>query len=392
NLFVDEAIYYDHIGDTVTASSIHNGLMPQSLSARYNLDTFEHVESAKSSSCSRIFWARSHSEDLVPPGNADKNRNTIFTRKEKNCPPEFLDILEDGSFVYNGMDKLFVDRRNVRIKDHSDINSYLSQRLAGSVSATATRLDGLTVLLVARNANNFYHWHFDILPVLAMLEACGVGVSQIDNIVVAGKPTRFQLDMLSALGVHEDQLYRAEPGYQHVVCDRLVMPRIHNSMGLRQPRKHIDWLRGKYLPKATGQSATAKKIAIMREQRGFDNQPEVEARLQAAGYESVFPERLSYTRQVETFANATHIVSPHGAALSLLAYCRPGTVVHEIYGEHVHPCFWSLSSTLGLKYFNYNCSAIFSEEITNGGRGLAERARKSIHVPDAVISQIIQRQ
>ena len=387
--YIEAADFFDSLGDTVTANSFHDGVIPKDLVAKYDLDPYGSIDAASSADCTRIFWSAAHSEKMVPPFNTDEGRNTIFTRTEKSCPPEFVDILSDGSFVFNGTDKLFVDKENRRIIDHSDVNSYLSHRLAGPADSSALRLSGLTVLLAARNAKNFYHWHFDILPVLGMLESCGYSLSDIDNIVLPVPPTRFQQDMLEQLGIKHSQIQSFDNNYQHVVCDQLVLPRIHNSMGLRQPRKSIDWLRMKILQKISVSSTPSRKIAIMRVQRGFNNQSEVETALEQAGFETVYPEKLSYLKQVELFANASHIVSTHGAALTLLAFCRPGTVVHEMYGEHVHPCFWSLSSALGLSYYNYNCSQISSEEITNGGRGLAERLQKTIHVPGTVLEQIV---
>jgi capsular polysaccharide biosynthesis protein len=387
--YIHAAEFFDQLGDRETANALHNGVMPESLVTKYDLDPYPGIDSAESLDCRRIFASVPQSEKLIAPRNGDTARNTIFNRSEKKCPPEFADLLSGGSMVFNGIDKLYVDRDNNRIRNYSDVNAYLSHRLAGEVDSSARRLNGLTVPLLAKNSKNFYHWHFDVLPVFGMLESCGIAPDTIDNVVVPANPSRFQLEMLEGLGVNSDNVLALDPGYQHVVCDQLVLARIQNSMGLRQPRKNIDWLRSKFLNKITLSEYPDRRVAIMRKERGFRNQQVVESKLLDENYEILYPEEMTYLEQVEAFANASHIISPHGAALTLLAYCRPGTVVHEIYGEHVHPCFWSLSSTLGLVYYNYNCSQITSEEITNAGRGLAERLKKTIEVPDSVIEQIL---
>ena len=45
------------------------------------------------------------------------------------------------------------------------------------------------------------------------------------------------------------------------------------------------------------------------------------------------------------------MVGVHGAALTNLAFCRPGTRVLEILGqEYVNPCYRDLSAAAGLRY------------------------------------------
>ena len=61
--------------------------------------------------------------------------------------------------------------------------------------------------------------------------------------------------------------------------------------------------------------------------------------------------------QVKTFAEATHIVSPHGAGLTNLLWCRPKTKVYELthkafVGKIVYP---SLSHHLELKHHVILC-------------------------------------
>ena len=388
--FVAAAEYFDRIGEEETGSSLHNGVVPGWLVKKYQLEKYASEDSSRLSSCEALAWYPAQSEKLTAPKNTDPNRNSVFERTVKECPHEVLNMLRDGALVYDGMNKLFIDPQNTRVSNHSDVNSYLSHTLAGEINQSGETLKGLSILLAARNSGNFYHWHFDILPVLGLVEECGISISRLDNIILTDKESSFHLPMLKKLGVRDDQIRIIKPGYEIVRCENLLLPTIRCNMGMRQPRKHIDWLRSKFLDndEAGLTRQTGTRLAIMRDRRGYTNPQLVTEFLEAKGYQMFMPEKYSYAEQVRMFQNASHVVAPHGAALALLAFCRPGTVVHEFYGEHIHPCFWAISSTLGLDYYNYNCSQINRAEVTNGGRGMVNRLNKSIDVTEELLQSI----
>ncbi len=96
-----------------------------------------------------------------------------------------------------------------------------------------------------------------------------------------------------------------------------------------------------------------RKIFVTRkdaENRNIKNQDELIMGLK--GWETVTLEDLSIKEQVKTFAEATHIVAPHGAGLTNLLWCRPKTKVYELtheafFGKKVYP---TLSHHLGLEH------------------------------------------
>lgn len=84
------------------------------------------------------------------------------------------------------------------------------------------------------------------------------------------------------------------------------------------------------------------------------------------GWETVVLEELSIKEQVQCFAEASHIVSPHGAGLTNLLWCEPGTKVVEIQDpkmlhKKVYPV---LSKTLDLEHDLYLAKTV---PILNGG-------------------------
>ena len=51
------------------------------------------------------------------------------------------------------------------------------------------------------------------------------------------------------------------------------------------------------------------------------------------------------------FAEATVVAGGHGAGLTDLAFCRPGTAVLELFPDsHVRAYYWTLALSAGLRY------------------------------------------
>jgi hypothetical protein len=56
---------------------------------------------------------------------------------------------------------------------------------------------------------------------------------------------------------------------------------------------------------------------------------------------------------VRLFAEATHILAPHGAGLTNLVFCRPGTAVCELQMDaYVH---WGFRGLAALRRLRYGC-------------------------------------
>ena len=104
-----------------------------------------------------------------------------------------------------------------------------------------------------------------------------------------------------------------------------------------------------------------RKIIITRENAQNRNIQNKEQMLMALkGWETVDLDTMSIKEQVQTFAEATHIVSPHGAGLVNLLWCQEGTNVFELthkafFEKKVYPV---LSHHLGLKHTVILCDTV----------------------------------
>jgi capsular polysaccharide biosynthesis protein len=82
------------------------------------------------------------------------------------------------------------------------------------------------------------------------------------------------------------------------------------------------------------------------------NEGSIVAELQQRGFEIVTPDILSLAEQVRLFRDASLIVGPHGAGMTNIVFCEPGTIVYELLSTHYrNACFCSLAHVCGLRYW-----------------------------------------
>lgn len=85
--------------------------------------------------------------------------------------------------------------------------------------------------------------------------------------------------------------------------------------------------------------------------RVLANEAEVIARAGRAGFTPILLSRLSVAEQVRLFAEASHILAPHGAGLTNIGFCQRGTVLCELHMDsYVHWTFRRLAALRGVRY------------------------------------------
>jgi capsular polysaccharide biosynthesis protein len=73
--------------------------------------------------------------------------------------------------------------------------------------------------------------------------------------------------------------------------------------------------------------------------------------LSERGFDSVDCGKMSVQEQAEVFGSAEVVVGAHGAALTNLVFCRPGTRVVELFSPaYVNPCYRDLCVAAGLRH------------------------------------------
>jgi hypothetical protein len=99
-----------------------------------------------------------------------------------------------------------------------------------------------------------------------------------------------------------------------------------------------------------------RKLYISRRDsnnRKLENEAEVEDLVSSSGFEIVCLTGMPLAEQIELFAGATHVIAAHGAGLTNIVFCKPGTNILEIHMlPYISWCYRRLAGVYGL---NYGC-------------------------------------
>ncbi|MDQ2104094.1 glycosyltransferase family 61 protein [Azospirillum isscasi] len=213
-------------------------------------------------------------------------------------------------------------------------------------SADVRHVAGRAVHLLAAGAYNYYHWLIDAFSRLSVLP----GHHLDDLLLVPPLERAFQRDSLSGLGrsVRAHAIGTAET----VLVDELMLVPSLTGFGYYPPPT----LFAAFDRLASGMAAAAahRRIYIHRlrsPKRRLMNEAAVMERLAAAGYETLDLDGMALADQMRAFAEATHVVAPHGAGLTNLVFCRPGTMVCELQMDcYTNWLFRRLANLRGLEY------------------------------------------
>lgn len=212
------------------------------------------------------------------------------------------------------------------------------------------RLEGTVSLLAASNGDNYYHWLFDSLPRLWLLQRAGFRLEDVDWFILNQSRPAFQVQTLEKAGIARSKL-RYTSKYRIVQCRRLLVPSMPGRLGYAAPWA-CRYLRELFLPKTP--LVADRKIYISRQNaqgRKILNEADIVPILARHGFEIVHAERLNFDEQVRLFASARQVVAIHGAGMSNLVWCPPGTTVLELGSPtHHNECFSTIAANGGLAY------------------------------------------
>jgi capsular polysaccharide biosynthesis protein len=86
--------------------------------------------------------------------------------------------------------------------------------------------------------------------------------------------------------------------------------------------------------------------------RQMRNEPALIEEIRKRGYDVMTPGSLSFVEQVRLFRSARIVVGPHGAGMTNITFCEPGTIVYELLPTHyLNGCFCNLAHVCDLRYW-----------------------------------------
>lgn len=210
---------------------------------------------------------------------------------------------------------------------------------------------GTLLNLSTRGAtSNYYHFVFDALPRLGIMQEC-LQRPHFDAVLVPHRRS-YQREFLELIGL-EVPLIQPEP-HRAVQADRLLVPSTPNEH-LAAPEWVARWLREHFPPTSGGEG---KRLYLTRGNRPRTRRYLQEAQLLPAlekrGFIQVDPGTLSVQEQINLFHGAEVIVAPHGAALTNLVFSRPEVKVLEMFAnDYVHLGLWNITHSLEKADYRY---------------------------------------
>lgn len=213
-----------------------------------------------------------------------------------------------------------------------------------------SRVEGDAAIIAASNGDNYYHWLFDALPRIELLEMAGVDVRSLAHVVLNREVRAFQAQSLERLGIRTEQFLRS--GKREVTSyERLWVPSMPGPPG-RPPAWICEFLRRRL---GSGWRDTPRRrLYVSRRHaagRRVVNEAEILPVLERHAIEVVHAETLSFADQVELFSSASLVLAVHGAGMSNTVFCAPGTRVLEMRSPmHFNECFSTIAAGGGLEY------------------------------------------
>ena len=204
---------------------------------------------------------------------------------------------------------------------------------------------------------NYYHWLFDSLPRLELINK--TIESGLDlKYYVPENTLNFQKETLVMLGIDLEHTI-ASNDRPYISTDRCVVSSHPNKNPESIPFWIINFLRESFL-KYASDSIFSPLVYIERgdsvnNRRLIDENILVDT-LKSIGFQSYRLANLSVAEQIALFSKASMIVGVHGAGFANLAFATKGTVVYELFSANYTPLMYqSISERLELEYCSIYC-------------------------------------
>jgi hypothetical protein len=209
-----------------------------------------------------------------------------------------------------------------------------------------THLHGNWTSVISRwSSGNIFHWLFDALPRLAVLDELPVDT----GILVPPGLKPYEIESLEMLGISDRIRHTTET---NLVIENYYFSPPTTMTGCYNPYG-VEFLRQKLLPKAARNAEHPKRFYVTRKNktRGISNEPEVIALFEKLGWAVLDMEGRTLAEQIALFSNATAICALHGAALTNLVWCQPGCKVLELCAStFLNGCYEGVANAVGCDY------------------------------------------
>lgn len=247
-------------------------------------------------------------------------------------------------------DDLLLEDISRDIRPGADHEIFLQLKLPAMQSYDAE----VAVLAAPEAERNYFHWMFDVLPRVHMLEQAGLDKQKIDYFLSNMDGLQFQNESLERVGIPLQKILRSDASL-HLKARRLIVPSPAINSFFDTPAWVCEYLQALFSRERSTGVSSRELIYVTRSNARFRkvvNEAELLSMLEKYGFVAVSPDMLSIAEQASLFAGARVVVGAHGAGLVNLVFCQPGAKVIELFApDFVQTNYWGISSAVGLEYF-----------------------------------------
>ena len=278
----------------------------------------------------------------------------------KNCRI-YTDAVTDTAFIIdnkiiNGPSFQHRNPKNAEVSENIVFQKgtpKLKKKLTGSVFSLLTGGGG--------NAN-YWHWLFDVLPRLKILQT-KKNLDEIDFFLFPDIKENYQIETLDILNIPpkkriSSKIFRHTQTNTTLAVDHPYVLKNDASNEIQDlPKWILEYLRKKFI-KTSSKKKFSDKFYIDRRDaksnhshlRQIINELEIKEFLIKKGFSIVALSDLSFEDQVNLFNHATHIVGLHGAGFANLTFCNPDTKVLELKPSGAGLVIANLAKKVKLNY------------------------------------------
>ena len=248
-----------------------------------------------------------------------------------NCV-ENVSIIKNNQLITEGSmqqinGKLVDSKKNVVLK--SGTPKFL-KKIKGNV---------ISLVQGASGYNNYAHWLFDIVPKIKILSEA-YNLKKIDYFYFS-KLNSFQKATFKMLKLNPNKVIDSRIS-KHCFLDNLIfcthpnyLKGTFSTAQNNLPRWIVNFLRKKFLNNSAKKIKNFNKIYIDRSDSQYNhckiiNDNEIKNYLRKEGFKIVKLSKFSFKKQISIFKNCNIVISPHGAGMANLIFCKRKTKVVEI--------------------------------------------------------------
>jgi len=295
------------------------------------------------------------------------NFNSLISYKLYNIPNGkiYTDTVNDTAFILNQSlvkEPSFQYRlkKNLNIINGKSHENFVFKNGTPNIRKTI-KGNIFSLLTGGAGKNNYWHWIFDVLPRIGILEKAFFKIRP-NYYLLPSLSKKYQIESLLEFKILSNKLIDAEKN-KHILCNNLIS--VDHPINLTNnpskaimniPNWVIKWLRKKFIKRSSLQSNFPKKIFIDRELdsnisvRKIVNNKEVKNILIDLGFTSVCLSHLNFKQQVELFSGAKFIVGLHGGGFANLVFSQRSAKVIEIASENSGDVILNLAKKCNLNY------------------------------------------